>query len=459
MIKPAEAFLTRTLREEIWGKKVARILSASIASVDPAIALARALNREKNHLEVTGRRIDLEDYSNLYLLSIGKAGISMAVAAADLISDHLTGGFVLTKPNSDDIPARYRNKIQVHQGGHPIPDAMGARSTEKVISCFSQLSENDLVIVLISGGGSALLTAPASGISLTDIQQTNRTFLEHGLNIQEINTIRKHLSLVKGGQLTDLLQPARMITLILSDVVGDPMDMIASGPTVPDPSTFKDALSIIERFQLEKHLPASVTNHLLAGAEGKVQETPKPGDPIFKDQINLIIASIQDAIQGGLEQAQKEGFNPQVISQPLEGEARLAGENIAETLIKSSLSEPQVSHCLIAGGETTVTLTDVGKPGKGGRNLELALAAVRKLAGHKGLALVSLATDGEDSMTDAAGAIVTGETLSRAEALGLDPDEFLDNHDSYSFFQALDDLLLPGVTGTNVNDLCFLFSF
>lgn len=459
MIKPAEAFLTKTLREKPWGINVTRILSASLAAVDPAVALEQTLQRNGNTLVVPGQKINLDDFENVYLLAIGKAGIPMAVAAADLIADRLSGGLVLSKSIGSGIPDRFHERIRLYHGGHPIPNQDSLKSAGEILSYYSNMNKEDLIIILISGGGSALFTSPAPGISLTDIQQANQVFLDHGLDIQEINTIRKHISQAKGGQLAGLLHPARTITLILSDVIGDPMDMIASGPTVPDPSTFQDAQVIINKYQLEEHLPTAIKKHLKAGVDRTIPETPKPGDPVFQGQTSLVIAGIQNAIKGGIEQAQEAGFRSQILPDPLSGEAKLVGVRLAELICQTSISDAQIPVCLIAGGETTVTLTDSKKPGKGGRNLELALSAVRPLAGRNDLALVTLATDGEDGITDAAGAIVTGETLERAEELGLNPDEFLANHDSYSFFQALDDLLLPGVTGTNVNDLCFLFTF
>jgi len=459
MIKPAEAFLTKTLREKPWGKNVTRILSASLAAVDPTMALEQTLQRDGEILDVAEQKINLDDFKNVHLLSIGKAGIPMAVAAADLIADHLTGGIVLSKYIGSGMPDRYQERIKLYRGGHPIPNQDSLNSAGEILSYYSNLNKEDLVIILISGGGSALFTSPAPGISLSDIQQTNQVFLDHGLDIQEINTIRKHISQAKGGQLAGLLHPARTITLILSDVIGDPMDMIASGPTVPDPSTFQEAQAIINKNQLEEHLPTTIKKHLKAGFDGTIPETPKPGNPVFRGQTSLVIASIQNAIKGGFDQAQEVGYRSQILPDQLSGEARLVGVRLAELICQTSISDPQIPACLIVGGETTVTLTDTKNPGKGGRNLELALSAVRPLAGRNDLALVTLATDGEDGTTDAAGAIVTGETLDRAEELGMNPDEFLTNHDSYSFFQALDDLLLPGVTGTNVNDLCFLFTF
>ena len=233
----------------------------------------------------------------------------MAVAAADLVADRLTGGTVLTKSIGSGIPDRYHEKDQVVSRGSSNPQIRTASSLPEKSSRIFQISnKEDLVIILISGGGSALFTSPAPGISLTDIQQANQVFLDHGLDIQEINTVRKHISQVKGGQLAGLLHPARTITLILSDVIGDPMDMIASGPTVPDPSTFQEAQAIIDKYQLEEHLPTAIKKHLKTGVDGKIPETPKPGDPVFQGQTSLVIAGIQNAMKGGFEQAQEIGL-------------------------------------------------------------------------------------------------------------------------------------------------------
>ncbi len=459
MIKPAEAFLTSSLREKPWGLKTARILAASLAAVDPTAAIEQALQRKGQTLYVGEQQFDLSVYKSIYLLAIGKAALPMASAAAALIPDRLTAGLILTKHDNHVVPVPRNKKFTLLRGGHPIPDQDSLKSAEEIISRLSTLNKDDLIIVLISGGGSALFTAPTPGISLADIQESNQVFLDHGLAIQEINTIRKHLSRVKGGQLAGSIYPAKIITLILSDVIGDQIDMIASGPTVPDTSTFQDAQGIVFKYQLDEFLPPPVIKHLKAGADGKIPETPKPGDPAFKNQTTLVIAGNRDAIEGGLQQAQREDFKGQKLPGQLIGEARLAGKELAKLLLEYSKNETSQPNCLITGGETTVTLTDVINPGKGGRNLETALSAVRQLAEHKNIALITLATDGEDGVTDAAGAVATGETLARAAQLGLDPDEFLSNHDAYSFFQALDDLLLPGVTGTNTNDLCFLFTF
>ncbi len=458
MSKSAQAFLTRSLRENPWGLKTARILAASVAAVDPSKAIECAMQRVEQTLIIAGQEVDLSVYNSIYLLALGKAALAMASAVADIIPERLSAGLILTK-NIDQANFSPKNKFTIFQGGHPIPNQDSLDSTKEIIARLSNLTEQDLVIVLISGGGSALFTAPAPGISLADIQDSNQVFLDHGLDIQEINIIRKHLSLIKGGQLAGILFPAKTITMILSDVIGDPVDIIASGPTVPDNSTFQDALKVIEKYKLEEFLPRPVVTHLKKGLEGNIPETPKPGDPIFKNQLVRVIAGNKDAIEGGLQRAYKEGFNGKALSGFLVGEARVAGQNLAKLLLDTSRQKNSLPLCLIAGGESTVILTDTKKPGKGGRNLETALSAVRILADQNNIAFITLATDGEDGVTDAAGAVVTGTTLTHAAKLGLDPDEFLKNHDAYTFFEALGDLLLPGVTGTNTNDLCFLFSF
>ncbi len=459
MIKPPELFLTQSLRESPWGIPTARILAAALNAVDPAAVINRVITREKDILQIANKTYNLGDYKQIHLLAIGKAAYPMAISTADLLSERLSAGIILTKPGEHHLPERYQNVIKILYGGHPVPNQGSLDAAAEITSQFSDLTPEELVIVLISGGGSALFTSPVPEISFSDLQQTNQVLLDSGANIQEINTIRKHLSLVKGGQLARNLSPAKVVTCILSDVIGNPMGMIASGPTLPDRSTYQDALSVIQTYQLEKALPPAVIKHLKNGRSGKFPETPKPADPIFRNQASLILASNQDAVQGAAEQAKQEGFHVQILPDPLIGEARLAGIQLAKMLKhiandRNSLPRP---ICLIAGGETTVTISSENKPGQGGRNLELALSAVRELEGAENAVLITLATDGEDGVTDAAGAVVTEETIQRANHLELNPDDFLDNHDAYPFFDALGDLLLTGVTQTNVNDLCILF--
>jgi glycerate 2-kinase len=293
---------------------------------------------------------------------------------------------------------------------------------------------------------------------LADLQQTNQVLLDSGAAIQEVNIIRKHLSKIKGGQLTRLLYPAKTTSLILSDVIGNPVDLIASGPTTPDASTFSDTLAIIEKYGLQDSLSSPVLEYLKRGVQRKIPDTPKPGDRVFENSRDFIIATNRDAALGGQDQASREGLLASIMPVPFVGEACRVGKDLARELIRQKDLGVRDS-CIIAGGETTVTLTRSPSSGKGGRNLELALSAVAELEGVPDVCLVTLATDGEDGLTDAAGAVVTGDSCRRARELGLDPEYFLKRHDSYNFFKALDDLMITGPTETNVNDLCFLFTW
>ncbi len=458
---PPHSFLSRSIREKPWGEKVSRILAASLAAVDPDLLIKDYLTRENNRLYLPGHEIDLQRFRRIYLLGIGKAALSMSTGLEDLIGDRLTEGFVLTKKGQSHLPESSPRKNRIFTGGHPVPDEDGLQATKEILDHLLSLNEDDLVIVLISGGSSALFTQPADGISLADLRKTNQILLSCGADIREMNTIRKHLSRVKGGGLAKTLYPAQILTLILSDVMGDPADMIGSGPTAPDPSTFSDALAVIDKYGLKDVLPELVVGRLDQGAQGSLPETPKAGDPCFKDVINLILANNRKALEGGLAQAQVEGFSTRILPDHLNGEACAVGADLAHRLADLAREGNPLPRpaCLIAGGETTVTLTNSTKPGLGGRNLETALCAIALLDGLDNIALITLATDGEDGATNSAGAVVTGESHQLCQRLGLDPESYLQNHDSYTLFENLDDLLLIGPTGTNVNDLCFLFAF
>jgi hydroxypyruvate reductase len=319
-------------------------------------------------------------------------------------------------------------------------------------------SQGDLVICLISGGGSALMTLPVDGVTLQDMEALTEALLRCGATINEINTIRKHLSQLKGGNLSRVAYPAEVVALILSDVVGNPLDVIASGPTVPDSSTFAQAYEIIERYELVDDLPLSIVRHLGQGKEGQIPETPKEGDPLFATTYNLIIASNELAAQAALERAQEAGFNTLLLSTYVEGEAREVARvfsAIAKEILHSGQPVARPA-CVVAGGETTVTIRGEGK---GGRNQELALAAAIQLDGLDEAMVVALATDGTDGPTDAAGAIADGSTMRRARAKKLLARQYLANNDSYRFFEQLGDLLITGPTNTNVNDLTFVFVF
>ena len=458
---PPNSLLTRSLRDTPAGEKAARILAAALAAVDPSRLIQEVLVREGNRLILQGEVLNLENYQRIYLVGIGKAALSMSVSVGDLVSDRLTSGYILTKGSKQQLPERFQKRMVLFAGRHPIPDEGGRRATAVILSQLSSLNDDDLVIVLISGGSSALFTCPSEGISLSDLQKTNQILLACGADVRETNIIRKHLSQVKGGQLAKFLQPAHTLTLILSDVIGNPIDMIGSGPTAPDPSAYADALTVIDKYRLGEKIPEAVIRRLNSGLRGGLPETPKAGDPCFKNVSCRILASNRNALQAASEQAAAEGFNTDSLPLPLTGEASTVGRDLAQRLAKMARCGEPLNRpaCLLAGGETIVTLPPSSEPGLGGRNLEIALSSLPLLDGLENSALITLATDGEDGVTDAAGAVATGESYRRCQQLGLDPEDYLARHDSYRLFQALDDLLLTGSTGTNVNDLCFLFTF
>jgi glycerate 2-kinase len=471
-----ELLQTASLRAAPWGAPVTRILAAALAAAEPAAAVGRYLRREGDVLHAGERTYDLARYEQVFLVGAGKAGAPMARAAAEVLGDRMAGGVVVVKEGYAEETKRQEDKetggvaspslvswspglrVSLIEAGHPIPDERGVAGAHNLADLLARTTERDLVIALISGGGSALLTLPASRVSLADMQALTAALLACGASINEINTLRKHLDQVKGGGLARMAHPATLVTLILSDVVGNPLDVIASGPTVPDPTTFADAYAILERYELLGAAAPPILEHLRQGIAGAVEETPKPGDGRFDDVNNVLIGSNAQAAEAAQLAAQAEGFRALVLTSALEGEARLVGWTLGDIAARlAAVSRPLTAPlCLIWGGETTVT---VHGNGMGGRNQELALAAVQPLADVRDVALITLATDGGDGPTDAAGAVVTGATLDRATRLGLDPAAYLARNDAYPFFAALDDLLRPGPTQTNVNDLAFLFAF
>jgi glycerate 2-kinase (EC 2.7.1.-) len=452
-----ERLWTATLRELPHGAAVTRILAAAIAAVEPGAAVCRFLRREGETLVAGDVTYDLRAFDRVWIIGAGKAGAPMAVAAAGIVGERLTGGTVVVKEGhlTADHVAALQPQVELLEAGHPLPDARGVAAGERIAALLTQLGERDLVLALISGGGSALLTRPAPGISLDDMQKLTGVLLACGASINEINTLRRHLDTLKGGGLARLAAPATVITLVLSDVVGDPLDVIASGPTVADPTTFADALDVLERYNVLHQTPVAILRRLESGVRGEIAETPKPGDPALARVGNLIIGSNRLAAEAALAAAHREGFNALILTTFLQGEARVVGRVLAAIAREIADNNRPISRpaCVIAGGETTVTLRG---DGRGGRNQELALAAVADLAAAPGALLVALATDGGDGPTDAAGAVVSAATLQRARDLGLDVAAALARNDSYPFFDALGDLLRPGSTHTNVNDLALV---
>ena len=436
---------------------VTRIINAALNAADPAKAVCHYVQRDGDQLTIDGQVYALAAYRRIWLVGAGKAGASMARAVADILRDRLDGGVIIVKEGYADLSG-FKNLtgLQIVEASHPLPDGRGLRATQAIIELLHACEPDDLVICLISGGASALLTAPVKDVSLADLQALTRLLLACGANINEINTLRKHLDQVKGGQLARLAQPAKIAALILSDVVGSPLDVIGSGPTVPDSTSFADAYAVLERYGLLDQAPPSIVDYLQLGCRGGVPETPKTEDPLFSRVQNVIVGSNLQAAEAARRQALTEGFNAMLLTTYLQGEARHAGRwlaAIARQIVTTGQPLPPPA-CLVVGGETTVTL--VGD-GLGGRNQEIALGAVADLTDLPGVLLLTLATDGGDGPTDAAGAVVTGETLQRAAQLGLYPGDYLMRNDAYNFFKALGDLFVTGPTGTNVNDLAFLF--
>ncbi len=371
-----------------------------------------------------------------------------------ILGERITAGWINVK-DGYTVPTR---RITTHEAGHPLPDTRSEEGTHQIVSILNQAKATDLVFCLISGGGSALMTLPAEGISLGDMEILTQALLRSGATINEMNTVRKHLSQVKGGQLARLAYPAQVISLILSDVIGSPLDVIASGPTSPDPTTFAQAYEVLRKYRLLEDLPDSIVRYLQRGMEGQIPETPKAQDVIFQRTQNLVIASNEHAAHAAQDMARQLGLNSLLLSTFIEGEAREVSKvfaAIAREIDRSGQPIPRPA-CIIAGGETTVS---VRGQGLGGRNQELALAAAPVLAGLEKIALIALGTDGTDGPTDAAGAIVSGSTASRAAEKGLSIAYCLENNDAYHFFQTLGDLLITGPTNTNVNDLIFVFAF
>ena len=438
---------TRQQREQVLS-----VMSAALEAVDPADAIHRHVTREGDILRINGKAYDLQAYEHVYVVGAGKAGAVMAQAMEELLLDRIDQGVVIVK-RGYTAPTR---RITIHEGGHPLPDPAGLLGTRQMATLLEKTTERDLVIVLISGGGSALMVMPVEGIQLRELQALTGLLLASGATINEVNAVRKHLSAVKGGQLARMAAPAEVVTLILSDVVGSPLDVIASGPTVPDESTFEDAWQVLDRYNLWSRVPDSIRQYLEAGRRGEVRETPKPGDPIFERVTNVIIGDNAIAAQAALDRATELGFNTLLLSTYVEGEAREVARVFAAIAKEITHSQRPIARpaCVVAGGETTVTLQGTGK---GGRNTELALAAGITIQGLQDVIIASLATDGTDGPTDAAGALADGTTVARAAERGMDPWDYLRRSDSYHFFEALGDLLITGPTNTNVNDLMFVF--
>ena len=434
-------------------RKIISVLDAALAAVDPKAAVLNLLQRTGDTLLVGAQRYDLTHYRRIIVIGAGKAGTPMVQAVESVLGDRISAGLVVVKTGHGG-PTTY---VPIAEATHPMPNEAGVRAGQQILALADAAAADDLVIALLSGGGSALLVAPAPGLTLADKQGMTNALLSCGATINEINCLRKHCSAVKGGQLARAVAPATLITLALSDVIGSPLDVIASGPTVPDGGSWADAWAIVEKYNLADKLPVPIVERLRAGLTGVLPDTPKVGDPAFAKTVNLIVADNRVAANAARQQAQLAGYNVLLLTTHVEGEASQVAK-VAVALAKEVRESGQPTAapaCLILGGETTVTLGT--NPGQGGRNQELALAAALALQNTPGVTVVSLATDGSDGPTDSAGGMADQGTVVRGLAAGFSAVDALRRHDAYPFLQASGDLLLTGPTQTNVNDLIFIF--
>ena len=425
----------------------------ALSAVDPSKILKDRIRIDRDHLLIklegnSEKVFDLKGVDKIFLVGAGKATSAMARAIEEIFEDRITRGIITTK-YGHRLPL---NKTEIIEAGHPLPDRKGYEGAKKIQRLLQESGPKDLVIFLLSGGGSALLPFPADQIDLKEKQEATQFLLDCGADIKEINTIRKHISRIKGGWLAKWAYPSTVIGLILSDVVGDHLDVIGSGPTVPDPSTFEEAWGILKEYDLLNEIAPSIRRHLQSGRKGKVEETPKPGEDVFEKVYNSIIGSNTLALFAAKEEAAAFGFNTLILSSSIEGETREAARfhtAIAKEVISSGNPIPRPA-CILSGGETTVTIK--GK-GLGGRNQEFVLASAFEISRIGKVVLLSGGTDGTDGPTDATGAVADHTTIDRGKAMGLDPNAFLDNNNAYPFFEKLGDLLITGPTYTNVMDV------
>ena len=436
------------------GEYLRAFFRKALSAADPYQAVERSFRVNRDRLTVVGENIDLKDFRRILVIGAGKGTAPMARAVEEALGDRIDDGLIVVKYGHGGALSRIRQA----EAGHPIPDEAGARGTAEIVRILETADERTIVITLLSGGGSALLVSPAPGITLAEKREVTDLLMKAGAPIGELNTVRKHLSRVKGGRLAAIASPATLVTLVLSDVIGDRLDWIASGPTVPDPTTFRDAVEVLKSRDVASQTPAGVLDLLREAGAGRTPETPKSGDPCFRRGRTRVIGSLRMALEAVIAGISAAGYDPELLTAELQGEAREGARFLAARAMerRRSLRAGGRPVCLVSGGETTVT---VRGNGLGGRNQELALAFALEIEGVPGITILSGATDGTDGPTDASGAVVDGETLPRARCLGLRPEAYLEKNDSYHFFRKLDDLsgtrthLVTGPTGTNVMDI------
>ncbi|MHA2314628.1 MAG: glycerate kinase type-2 family protein, partial [Candidatus Hermodarchaeia archaeon] len=425
------------------------LLEAALVAVNPSQMVYNALQIKGSQLNLFNQRINLNKTNGVYLVGAGKATGHMAEAAEEILGDHITDGIIIVPPNTTEEYTL--NHVQIREGGHPLPTHSSVSATKQIMTLIENSPEDALILSLFSGGGSALFTLPTTQITLKNLQDTTTLLLQSGVPIDGINTLRKHLSQVKGGQFALQVHPRNHWVMLISDVPGDQLDMIASGPTLPDPTTFLTVGKILDEYQLWEKLPQRIREHVQAGLDQTVQETPKPDHPVFEHTVNRLIGSNIDACKAAFNAAQQKGLKARILTTECQGEARQVGEKLGALAQRmTSEEDPQV---VIVGSETTVTLRH---PGKGGRNTELIAATLPFLQNHEGLVIASLATDGIDGPTQYAGAIADNHSYTRAQSLNVHPEVMLARNDTYTLFEALNDHIFTGSTHTNVRDITII---
>jgi glycerate 2-kinase len=439
---------TQSNRVAAMRQHAMEIFQAALKAVEPVEAIRRYVKPVEDGFQIGTHRFKFKDYDRILVIGAGKAGAPMAKALEELLGDRISDGVIVVK-EGHGLPLQ---QVRIHEAGHPVPDKRGLQGAEDILEMVSGAGERDLVMCVISGGGSALLVAPAEGVTLEDKQEVTRLLLACGADIHEINTVRKHLSRAKGGGVARLAYPATVVSLILSDVIGDDLNVIASGPAVSDTSTFADARGVFKKYDIWHKLPPSVATRIQQGLAGHVEDTPKAGDDVFKRCYSELVGTNIQALIAASKEARQKGYRSLILSSTVEGEAREVVKMFAAFAkeVRNSANPIPAPACLLCGGETTVTIQGNGK---GGRNQEFALASAMIIDSMENIVVLSGGTDGTDGPTDAAGAIVDGNTVGRALANHLDPLDFLRRNDSYHFFKPLNDLIITGPTRTNVSDV------
>jgi len=429
-------------------KEVAKkIFLAGVEAALPGKLIESNVTKNGNLLTICGWKLDLTPFKQIYVIGAGKASALMAAKLEDILGDSISAGTVIVKYGHGAVCKH----IQVIEAGHPYPDQNGVDGTREIMELVKNAGQDDLVICLFSGGGSSLLADFPQGSKLDELIRLNQLFIPSGATIQEMNSVRKHLSGIKGGQLASMAWPAQLVSLVLSDVVGDPLDVIASGPTVPDPTTFEDAMNVIRKYHLTEKIPGRLLKRLIEGTEGKIPETPKEGDKSFGNVENHIIGSNRIALQNCRKKAVELGFETFLLKANMTGNTLVVAQETVRKAVKVLRQlKRRKKVCLLLGGETTLT---VNGPGLGGRNQHFALVAAKALRGTEGITLLAGGTDGNDGPTDAAGALVDGSTWDNAIDQLLQPEAYLQNFDSYHFFKKAGNHLITGPTMTNVMDL------